>query len=29
VERASGERDEQAGVVPEGQDGVPVRQPNR
>ena len=29
MERAGGERDEQAGAVPEGQDGVPVRQPNR
>lgn len=29
MERAGGERDEQAGAIPEEQDGVPVRQPNR
>ena len=29
MERAGGERDEQAGAVPAGQDGVPVREPDR
>jgi len=29
VERDGGERDKQAGAVPERQDGVPVRQPKR